>query len=195
MNKKQEIRERLLLRRKNLSSEELNFSEKSTKSIWDRVNSKFTKTNVGFYWPYLGEVSPLLIIQELLDTGSSCFLPVVSKDPSNRNLIFKQFTFEANTYKNKFNINEPCDGVEMDCADLDIIFIPCVGLDSKGYRIGMGMGFYDTTLKEIGSNTKLIALAHDFQKIESCFPEGHDIPVHGAITSSEYLEFYFKNAE
>jgi len=195
MSKKQEVRERLLLQRKNLSPEELNFSEESVKLNWDRVNSTFTKNHIGFYWPYLGEVSPLSIIHELLDNGSSCYLPVVSEDPKNKNLIFKQFTLGADTYKNKFNITEPCKGIAIDCSDLDIIFIPCVGLDSEGYRIGMGMGFYDTTLKEIGSNTKLIALAHDFQKIKSCFPEGHDIPVHGAITSSEYLEFYFKNAE
>ena len=195
MNKKQTLREELVSRRKKLSSQELEDSAESIKSIWNKTKNNFVQKNVGFYWPVSGEISPVPIIKELLIGGSKCYLPMISDDKKNRNLTFRQFTSTEDTRKNIFNILEPIKGTEIDIKNLDVIFIPCVGLDSEGYRIGMGMGFYDTTLKKIGIDTRLIALAHDFQKVSSCFPESHDIPVHNAITPSGYLDYYSKNSE
>ena len=77
------------------------------------------------------------------------------------------------------------------CNELDIIFLPCVCFDSKGNRIGMGGGFYDKTLDQLSNNQKpqLILLAYDFQEVESCFPESHDIKADACLTPNKFLKF------
>ena len=71
-----------------------------------------------------------------------------------------------------------------------MIFLPCVCFDEKGYRIGMGKGYYDYSLAGMDpSSIKLIILAHEFQKIENCLPEDHDIKAHMCITEKTVYEF------
>ena len=104
MNKKQTLREELVSRRKKLSSQELEDSADSIKSIWNKTKNNFVQKNVGFYWPASGEISPVPIIKELLIGGSKCYLPVISEDKKNRNLTFRQFTSTEDARKNIFNI-------------------------------------------------------------------------------------------
>ncbi len=195
MNKKQEVREKALLVRKQLLSEDINRSAKDIKKVWNSVKKEFNLQNIGFYWPTAGEASPLLIIEELIAQNAHCFLPVVSKNLSSRKLIFKEFTSESKVKKNRFNILEPSRGRTFDIKNLDLIFIPCTCFDEQGFRTGMGMGFYDETLKGLPLSTKLVILGHDFQKIESCHPEEHDVPADMAVTPSECLRFYSRKAE
>lgn len=50
--------------------------------------------------------------------------------------------------KNKWNIPEPQDGIEIDPKKLDVIFIPLLAFDEKGHRVGYGKGFYDRFLAQ-----------------------------------------------
>ena len=38
---------------------------------------------------------------------------------------------------------EPVGGQPRTARDLDVVFLPLVGFDAAGHRIGMGKGFYD----------------------------------------------------
>lgn len=48
--------------------------------------------------------------------------------------------------KNKWNIPEPVDGIEIKAEKLDVVFIPLLSFDKKGNRVGYGKGFYDRFL-------------------------------------------------
>ena len=55
----------------------------------------------------------------------------------------------------------------------------------------MGQGFYDQTLSKLSykKETKLIILAYDFQEVESCMAEEHDIKADACLTPNQYLDF------
>ena len=73
----------------------------------------------------------------------------------------------------------------------DILLVPLVAFDIEGYRVGMGMGYYDTTLLEIkkSKTCKIWGIAYEFQEEESCFPEFHDLKLDAVLCPSGLREF------
>lgn len=48
--------------------------------------------------------------------------------------------------KNKYNIPEPLDGIEVPVEKIDVVFVPLLAFDKQGHRVGYGKGFYDRFL-------------------------------------------------
>ena len=68
-------------------------------------------------------------------------------------------------------------------ADPDVIFIPCLGYDLQGYRIGYGKGFYDKTLHKYPDAIK-VAVAYSIQELLEVPKEAHDICVDYVINEN-----------
>ena len=191
MNTKDSLRKEISLKRKNLSKKERLDSEKSLVQLWESVGGSYKTDKVALYWPANGEIITNALITYFFKYGSKCFLPVISKNEENKIINFALFEEQSRLIKNRFNIPEPSKSKIIDLNQLDIIFLPCVCFDSRGNRIGMGGGFYDKTLSYLSKKqkTKLIILAYDFQEVESCLPESHDIKADACLTPNQYLNF------
>ena len=61
------------------------------------------------------------------------------------------------------------------------IFIPCLGLDKAGYRLGYGGGYYDRTLP-LMPGVKTIGVLFSGQLLDDIRPQAHDVPLDGWIT-------------
>ena len=61
--------------------------------------------------------------------------------------------------KNSWNIPEPVDGIEIDSAKIDVVFVPLLAFDKQGHRVGYGKGFYDKFLSECRPETLKIGLS------------------------------------
>ncbi len=61
--------------------------------------------------------------------------------------------------KNKYNIPEPLEGLEVPVTKIDVVFIPLLAFDIKGNRVGYGKGFYDSFLAECRTETLKIGLS------------------------------------
>jgi len=191
MNTKDSLRKEISLKRKNLSKKERLDSEESLVQLWESVGDSYKKNKVALYWPINGEVATNALISYFFSNGSKCFLPVISNNEENKLIDFALFEEQSRLVKNRFGIPEPNKSKIIDLNQLDIIFLPCVCFDSRGNRIGMGGGFYDKTLSYLSKKekTKLIILAYDFQEVESCLPESHDIKADACLTPNQYLNF------
>jgi 5-formyltetrahydrofolate cyclo-ligase len=68
---------------------------------------------------------------------------------------------------------------------LDLVIVPGVAFDKGKNRLGFGMGYYDSFL----SNTKAyrLALAYDFQIVESIPVSEHDQKMDSIMTPEQYL--------
>lgn len=61
--------------------------------------------------------------------------------------------------KNKYNILEPIDGIEVPTNKIQVVFVPLLAYDIKGNRVGYGKGFYDKFLSECDANVIKIGLS------------------------------------
>ena len=64
---------------------------------------------------------------------------------------------------------------------IDLIFVPGVAFDPKGYRIGYGAGFYDRFLPQC-PQAVWIGLAYEAQIVTDTFPQPWDVPLHQILT-------------
>lgn len=53
---------------------------------------------------------------------------------------------ETNFVKNEFNIYEPEEGSRIEADEIDMVLVPLLTFDKKGFRVGYGKGFYDKFL-------------------------------------------------
>ncbi|SHG71283.1 5-formyltetrahydrofolate cyclo-ligase [Winogradskyella jejuensis] len=61
--------------------------------------------------------------------------------------------------KNEYKIPEPVNGIPIQPEQIDVVFVPLLGFDIKGNRIGYGKGFYDRFLSECKPETLKIGLS------------------------------------
>ena len=191
MTTKNTLRNQILEKRKLLLEQEQQDAEDSLFQLWSTIEDFYDADKVALYYPVNGEIRTNRIISSLITEGSECFLPIIAKDKGDKSLEFALFNEGNSLAVNRFGIPEPDNSKTIELNELDIIFLPCVCFDSKGNRIGMGQGFYDQTLNKLSANkeTQLILLAYDFQEVESCMPEAHDIKADACLTPNQYLEF------
>jgi 5-formyltetrahydrofolate cyclo-ligase len=69
---------------------------------------------------------------------------------------------------------------------IDLVAVPAVAFDGRGYRIGYGGGYYDRFLA--GMNALKIGLAFSCQIIPKMPANRYDLPVDGIITEKEYIK-------
>ncbi len=91
--------------------------------------------------------------------------------------------------KNKWNIPEPIDGIEIPNEKLDVIFIPLLAFDEKGHRIGYGKGFYDRFLTDCKPGIIKIGLSFfdPVKEIDGIFHK--DIPLDYCVTPNKIFKF------
>ena len=65
-------------------------------------------------------------------------------------------TFETN----KYGIDEPVDGLDMFADEIDMILVPLLCFDKKGYRVGYGKGYYDRFLSSCRSDCLKIGCSY-----------------------------------
>ncbi|RKS55500.1 5-formyltetrahydrofolate cyclo-ligase [Gillisia mitskevichiae] len=71
--------------------------------------------------------------------------------------------------KNKWNIPEPVDGIEIPSEKIDVVFVPLLAFDLNGHRLGYGKGFYDIFLASCKPG--VIKVGVSFFEAEKMIPE------------------------
>ena len=111
---------------------------------------------------------------------------------SKTKIKFNLFDNKSKIKKNNFGINEVINEDYLDPYSFDTMFIPFVGVDINGYRLGYGGGYFDRALEKITkSNDRplLIGLGYNYQIIDKDFGEKHDIKYDIVITETDILSF------
>lgn len=152
----------------------------------------------GFYFPAQYEISCLPLLNTLLFLKKSCFLPQIHKR-YERLLYFSLLSGESkNWYFNRYQILEHASPMRIRARQLDVLFVPLVAFDEKGYRLGMGGGYYDKTLAYLKSRRTWkkplrIGLAFECQKVPALVPDAWDMPLDWVMTEKQVYRFTRKN--
>jgi len=72
---------------------------------------------------------------------------------------------------------------------VDLVLCPAALVDSKGYRLGWGLGYYDRFLNSLAHQPPVLAVVFDDEVVDALPHESHDHPVSGAITPSRTIWF------
>ena len=92
---------------------------------------------------------------------------------------------------NRLGIAEPRPTEVLAARWLDVVFLPLVGFDRRGVRLGAGGGFYDRAfafrqLRTVWHAPRLIGLAYAFQEIVSIGAAAHDVLMDAVVTEEGF---------
>ncbi|KGG80248.1 5-formyltetrahydrofolate cyclo-ligase [Caloranaerobacter azorensis H53214] len=180
---KNELRKKILNKRKELSNEDV--LSLSNKIIDLLINTTFYK-NANYIMTYIdfrNEVKTEKLIKKSLEIGKKIIIPI-SLTKSRKLLLSELKDYDNELTIGTYGILEPKKEFirEVSAEILDLIIVPGVVFDKRGYRIGYGGGYYDRFLLNIDKSVPKVALAFDFQVVEKIDKEKHDIPVDYIIT-------------
>lgn len=184
-----QLRADLRAKRRALSQD---FQQIASKQLVDLLFTSIPQINdqntFALYLANDGELDPKELILKLWDLNKQVYLPIV--DPNHKEMSFRLYTKDTKLIANKYNILEPSAHAPLIALDqLEVIFTPLVAFDQKGNRLGMGGGYYDTTLKKCNQDALIIGLAHDLQCVDQIPCESWDVPLKCIATPTHFYKF------
>lgn len=133
---------------------------------------------IGVTLSFDGEVD-LMPSMRALKPQHRLYLPRLKPDTT---LDFLPWQESADMKANVLGIPEPIGEQAISIAELDLVFMPLVGVDLQGNRLGMGAGYYDKSLAQAARRPYLIGVAHHCQQVESLPVDPWDIPLDALVT-------------
>lgn len=120
-------------------------------------------------------------LQELLTIGKIWGLPRCA----GKDLVWHVWTPET-LRAGKFGILEPDpNSPVIDAEQVDLILVPCVMCDRRGYRLGYGGGFYDRLLSQPEWKEKTtLGIVFDFAVVDELLIDPWDQPLSAICTES-----------
>jgi 5-formyltetrahydrofolate cyclo-ligase len=117
--------------------------------------------------------------------GCRVYLPRIDRHTLGRKM---QFVETGDRHRsNRLGISEPEGTALIGARWLDVVFLPMVGFDSRGVRLGTGGGYYDRAFafrrwRKVWHTPQLIGLAYAFQQVEAIIPAAHDVLLDAVVT-------------
>ncbi len=85
-------------------------------------------------------------------------------------------------------LRQPKAGTPVSLSMIDMVAVPGLAFDARGYRVGRGKGFYDRFLPQKELRAVTVALCFDEQVLPDLIPEEpHDVPVAMIITDKRVI--------
>ena len=134
------------------------------------------------------EISTSQLNEKIIELKKALLFPVVEKD--SHELIFKKYYSNKELKIGKFNIPEPSE--ESEIVTPQLFFVPCLGFDLNGYRLGYGGGFYDKTFAKYKKlNLKFYTIGYAFDdQMQSKIPiEDFDYKLDFVLTEKQLYTF------
>lgn len=169
---KEKIRNQILQKRKSLADK--------TKNEWDlNLNRSLCQwvlehkqETIHCYLPMIEEVDLTHFLEYCLRKQIKMVVPKVKRKPFLEHLVLSSLKeLESGPMGTRHPKN-----AQLFSGDIDLIVVPGLAFDRKGYRIGYGGGFYDHFLVNFPNAFKL-AVCYPYQLFPELPREEHDIAV------------------
>ena len=136
-----------------------------------------------FYASFGTEVSTRSLVTEARRHGKTVCLPRVEGQRLDIVPITWSGITPTNLRPGYRNISEPCGGA-ISPGSLDIVVVPGLAFDRRGYRMGYGGGYYDRLLARLPSSVASLGLAYGAQLVDAIPIEPHDLAVDWILTET-----------
>jgi len=138
--------------------------------------------------PWELDSAPLIALAA--SRGCRVFLPCIDRRRASRTMRF--VPMQGPLQNNRLGIAEPQGTAVLAARWLDVVFLPLVGFDRSGVRLGSGGGFYDRAfafrqLRSVWQAPRLIGLAYAFQEVASIGAAAHDVLMDAVVTEEGFV--------
>lgn len=182
-----EVRQSLRQQRRQLSAVIRNNAAESVAKRLMNHPAILAGTHIGLYAPFDGEINTYPLMKLLWTRGKRLYLPHIHPFSAHQLLFLEHFP-NGVLLSNRYGILTPPLNLSLvkPIQQLDVLFVPVVAFDRRGYRLGMGGGFYDRLLCQ-NASFRAIGIAYSQQEIPHIPNETWDIPLPEIITENETI--------
>lgn len=153
-------------------------SEAAARSAMRLIRQRRAR-RVAAYIHHASELSTAPLLRAMACAGVATYLPVVADDGG---MCFRRWCGGA-LRPGAFGIPRPVNGPVAFANTLDIVFLPLVGFDASGTRLGAGGGYYDRWLAgRCGRRPLLCGYAYGVQEFPELPRAAWDVPIDAVVT-------------
>jgi 5-formyltetrahydrofolate cyclo-ligase len=140
---------------------------------------------VSAFYPYQSEIDARPLLGKLAGEGWTTSLPVVIA--LGQPLQFRRWLPGEPTIPGKWNIPRPTNDAPI--LEPDVLLVPLLAFDRKGYRLGYGGGFYDRSIARLSAMKPIttIGLAYAAQEIDHVPHDDLDQPLNYIMTEKDLI--------
>ena len=181
--------------RKILSSNRENIKKKTKKifnlKLFNKLINKLDFDQIKVVASFISiksEISTTELNNHIMELKKIICFPKIQE--GNDQLLFLSLGSNESLSLGKFNIFEPKNLNNKVVPDL--FFVPCLGFDINGNRIGYGGGFYDKTfasLREKKINFNAVGYAFDDQIVKELPADDFDFKLDYVLTEKQLYSF------
>ncbi len=185
---KAELRNLFRTKRHNLSPAERSEASASIRTRLLGLPEVRRARSVLLYVPTKNEVDTWPLLELFWTTGVSVLLPRCrDNQPGFMDIHAVRDPNELGS--GQFGLIEPVLGLARLVTEPapDIVLVPALAFDQRGFRLGFGGGYYDRFLPRLTQPHLRIGLAYDFQLAKHLPAEPWDIPVQRIITQDTII--------
>jgi 5-formyltetrahydrofolate cyclo-ligase len=150
---------------------------------------------VAVYFAYGHEADLRYVIEVARRRGCLLYLPVITNFRHSR-MRFVRYRIDSVMRVNRYGIAEPDPrhAEVVPVRRLDLVLLPLVAFDERGWRLGSGAGFYDRSLHHLREGRRwrrprLIGVAYECQRVARLQPDRWDVPLDGIVTERGLQRF------
>lgn len=141
---------------------------------------------VALFWPMVQrhEVDLRALDASLRARGVHVAYPRLEPE---ENVLSFRFTEPAAMVEGPMGLREPAPDAPR-ASGLDVVVVPCLLVEARGYRLGYGGGWYDRTLPTVCPPALSIAVGYDFQLAAEVPIEERDVAVARVVVESRAFD-------
>lgn len=176
--KRNSLRQTISKVRNNLTDEQvLARSQKIAKRLLELEPVQKAKAVMGFY-SIRNEVNLMPFMEQMKQAGKTVLFPRVIDSKLMEPVVYQSLDQMNPGFQ---GILEP-RGAAFPTEDIDVVLVPGLVFDARGYRLGYGAGYYDRFLPKLKNNAFACGVCYEFQVVDNVYPHDQDIAVNWVLT-------------
>lgn len=188
---KADLRKEFLRKRKELSAE-------NTLELSTRIATEFFKS---FSLTVIKTLHTFIAIKSMNEPDTSLIYQRVWRDhpeiltvaprinDTDTSIENPDFDSDTQFSLNKFSVPEPVAGTVIEPSAIDLVIVPLLCFDQRGYRVGYGKGFYDRFLSQCRNDCQKVGLSF-FEPVAMIEDVNeYDVRLDAVVTPSEVFRW------
>lgn len=183
-----QVRRAMRMRRRDLTDKQYAQAARDLARVVSRQGWLRPGRRIAIYLPFRRELDTRIVMRMALQRRCRLYVPLVTNLHTHR-MEFVRLNPGERLRRNRLGIHEPPRHAaeRIPVRELDLILLPLLAVDERGWRLGSGAGFYDRRLNHLRAGRRwrkprLIGVAYEFQRVPRLEPAPWDVPLDAVVT-------------